>query len=187
MKKQIILLMFVFFALCSFGQITLPLLEEFDAAPVGKQFGVFAFNNYGSPDVANANYTAYTFEQDATGKLSGPNSAKMNITATGNQWWTIQVRLENLTIAAGDSVEISFIAQSTADMTFVAVLEASDGTHDPFNKPVTLLAGQRTVVSYRTPAVAVLSKNNLILGLGNSTAVACELWVDSVSIKVPGI
>jgi hypothetical protein len=183
MKKQFTLLVCILFALNSFGQISIPMLEEFDTAPNENIFGVFSFNNYGATVNTDANYTAYTFEQDVTGMLSGVNSAKLNIGATGNQWWTIQLRLENLIMAPGDSLELSFIAQASGEMSFVTVVEATDGTHDPFRTPVTLTAFDRKTITMRTASVSVTSNNNFIIGLGNSTAVACELWIDSVSIK----
>ena len=59
----------VFFALNSFGQVVLPLLEEFNVAPNENQFGVFSFNNYGSTVKTDPNYTSFTIEQDKTGLL----------------------------------------------------------------------------------------------------------------------
>ncbi|MEI8114363.1 MAG: hypothetical protein WCI54_12070 [Bacteroidia bacterium] len=174
----------VFFAINSFGQVALPLLEEFNVAPNENQFGVFSFNNYGSTDKADPNYTAYTIEQDKSSMLSGTNCAKMNIGATGNQWWTIQVRLENIVVNAGDKLEVKFLAVSSMNMSFVTVLETTNGGHDPFNNPVQLKSFESKSVSFTTPAYLLPSKDNFIIALGNSSAIAGTFWVDSVSIKL---
>ena len=174
----------VFFALNSFGQVALPLLEEFDAVPNENQFGVFSFNNYGSTDKADPNYTAYTIEQDKSGMLSGTNCAKMNIGATGNQWWTIQVRLENIVVNAGDKLQVKFSAVSSMDMLFRTVLETTNGGHDPYNNDVQLTSFESKSVSFTTPAYPLPSTDNFIIALGNSSAIAGTFWVDSVSIKL---
>lgn len=174
----------VFFALNSFGQVALPLLEEFDAVPNENQFGVFSFNNYGSTDKADPNYTAYTIEQDKSGMLSGSNSAKMNIGATGNQWWTIQVRLENIVVNPGDKLQVKFSAVSSMNMSFRTVLETTNGGHDPYNNDVQLTSFETKSVSFTTPAYPLPSTDNFIIALGNSSAIAGTFWVDSVSIKL---
>ena len=190
MKTLFTLFLCAFFALNIFGQITLPIMEEFDIAPNENKFGVFDFNNYGSADVADPNYTAYTIEQDATGMLSGTNSAKMNITATGNQWWTIQVRLGTIDVNAGDKLEVSYTAISTMDMSFRTALETANTAHDPepFRIQVDLKPYERRTISYTTPVYPAFSQDWFMIAAGNSTTIAGTLWIDSISIKaIPGV
>ncbi|MCF8346687.1 MAG: hypothetical protein K9G38_05705 [Bacteroidales bacterium] len=183
MKSIYAIIVTVFFTMNMMGQVTLPLLEEFDTPPDENQFGLFGFNNYGATDPAEDNYTEYTFSQDKTSFLSGENSAHMNIVATGIEWWTIQVRLENMQITGGDSLEVSFMMFSTKEVSFISRFEATDGSNDPQDENLTISPLEPTTFTYITQPWLNDGNLNYMIALGNSSSEACEVWIDSVSIK----
>jgi len=143
--------------------------EDFDIFPGS----YFTFENYGAG-------AAYAASQDTGGVLSGANSAKLNITSSGTEWWAIQVRLEDLQIEAGSTLEVSFQIKSTADLNFISRIEGVNPAQD---HPVSVLAGETKTVTYQTAEFVNGGLNTFLLALGNSTAGAAEVWIDAIRIS----
>jgi len=143
--------------------------EDFDIFPGSS----FTFENYGAG-------AAYTASQDTSGVLSGANSAKLDITSSGTEWWAIQVRLENLQIEAGSTLEVSFQIKSTANLDFISRIEGVNPVQD---QAVSVLAGETKTVTYQTAEFVSGGNHTFLLALGNSTAGAAEVWIDAITIK----
>jgi len=155
----------------------MPVVEEFDSAPEGRFFGVFSFENYPGEPVS----AIYTFSQDTSSVLSGTNSAYMNITSSGSEWWMIQVRLENLIIETNTIVDVSFDIKSTAEITFTSRLEGAG--NEPEDEIVTVLAGETKTVNYQTGTLTNANISTFLLAMGASTTGAAEVWIDNVILR----
>ena len=157
--------------------MNIPLVEEFDSAPAGENFGRFAFKNFGG----GANYT---FSQDTGSVLSGTNSAYLDITHSGDSgnWWAIQLRMENLVIGANTIIAVSFDIKTTEDITFLSRLESLVG-QDPEDEIVTVLAGETKTVKYETGMITNAATSTFMLAMGDSTAGAAEVWIDKVKLR----
>ena len=158
--------------------LDLPVVEEFDSAPDGKFFGLFSFENYPGGAV-NA---SYTFSQDTGSVLSGTNSAHLNITNSGSDWWMIQLRLENLIIETNTIVDVSFVVKSTEDISFTSRLEGAGNEAE--SEIITVLAGETKAVNYQTGTLTNANISTFLIAMGNSiTNAPAEVWIDNIVLR----
>ena len=166
---------FIFTLLMAFGSPSFGAIisEEFDGPTYA-----FTLENF------QTELAAWSVSQDTNSVLSGVNSAYMNITSSGDQWWALQVRAANIQVLASSVLSISFDIKSSAALNFDFVIE---GANPRMLFPVSLAAGETKHYSFTTDEFINGGNTFFMFGLGNSTVSGSEVWLDNVQIEVVSV
>lgn len=105
---------------------------------------------------------------DTTSKLSGVNSARVNITNAGASGWQIQLR-QPRPITSGKTYQITFMARATSNRTIsVAIQKENDPWTTYYSQAVNITTNSATYGPYTYTANATVADANLEFYLGGS-------------------
>lgn len=116
---------------------------------------------------------------DTSNPISGTKSLKMNLTDVGNDWWAIQMRMENLiSYNVGNAVKISYKIKSDVASSFLFESELN------MDKQTIFLAGANEVqsIEYTSPVSSELYLDKFYWYFGRPS-VPCTMWIDDIVIE----
>lgn len=116
---------------------------------------------------------------DNTNQLSGPNSARINITTASGTNWHIQYLQNNKTLQAGKIYEVKFKAKSTANRIINAFVDLGQSPWTTyFNQDINLTTSSQTY-SFTFTQTADTPLGRIGFNLGQS---AQTVWLDSITL-----
>ncbi|MEZ4959932.1 MAG: DNRLRE domain-containing protein, partial [Saprospiraceae bacterium] len=118
---------------------------------------------------------------DNTNKLSGVNSAYMNISQASGTDWHIQFTQEGKSIVAGKTYNVTFQAKAAATRSITVMLQGDQSPWDTYwYQPLTLTTTGQTYSFYFQANSTNVGHVGLYFNLGESTA---NVWLDNISFS----
>lgn len=127
---------------------------------------------------------SYIHNDGATGSVSVENGqAKVSLTNTGNETWSIQLFQNAMSIAAGIDYEVSFDARSTTDRSIELVLD--DSSYTRYLDETASLTSEMKHFSYTMKLNSPQTLNlKFLLGNIEGASGAYDMYIDNVVCEV---
>lgn len=148
--------------------------ESFDVEVNDKQVGRFTLENYGGDQGA-----AWTFDVDGNNELEYGNAMHIHVDKSGNDFWTLQVRANDVPFVINRKYTIKFRAKSSKDITMSVRIE---GNAAPITEDVVLKANEIKDVYLETGKATNGEMGTFFIALGN-TGDNYDLWIDEVDFS----
>ncbi len=122
-----------------------------------------------------------TVSIDNTNQLSGQNSVKIVVNSTPGTSWLASLYQYNMSIFAGKTYEISFLAKASVDRTMeLAVFEQVAPYANFVNQTINLSTTQQQYKFYYTTTISYLDVVKMVFHLAGSPG---TVWIDNIILK----
>lgn len=150
--------------------------EEFDGEFEENRTGRFSMNNYDTNGTS-----AWRYDIDPSAGLSGENALHVYVENSGSEFWTLQIRAEDVPFTQGRGYKVSFKARASRDVTIEFRSEGPAG----HTERISLKANEAKDVLFEIPPGGS-GGGTVFFALGN-TGGDYDLWIDAFKFEMKGL